>query len=106
MTCGIYSITHVSSGRSYIGSARNIERRWRAHKTRLKHNKHHSQYLQNAWNKYGQDAFSWMVIEQCDELVLMQREQHYLNHRPAFNVALFAGAPMLGRRQAVSLRAR
>lgn len=61
--CSIYAITHSDSGKQYIGSSVNYRDRWRKHKYELRHNKHHCQYLQNAWNKYGEAAFIFSVIE-------------------------------------------
>lgn len=61
--CFIYAITHVESGRRYIGSTVNVTERWIRHKSHLKHNKHHCNYLQNAWNKYGKDTFVFSVID-------------------------------------------
>ena len=31
MTCGIYKIENKESGKVYIGSSKNIEKRWEAH---------------------------------------------------------------------------
>lgn len=36
MTSGIYKITHLPTGRIYVGSSNNIERRWQAHQTALR----------------------------------------------------------------------
>lgn len=63
---GIYSITNTINGKRYIGMSNNIKIRWRNHKTELKKNKHHSSKLQNAWNKYGKDAFKFEVLHEVD----------------------------------------
>lgn len=60
---GIYSITNSVNGKIYIGYASNIRSRWSYHKNRLDRNTHDNAYLQNAWDKYGKDAFSFSVIE-------------------------------------------
>ena len=60
---GIYAITCQPTGRLYVGSALNIERRWSEHRKILKPGKHHSQRLQRAWNKYGADAFTFSITE-------------------------------------------
>lgn len=62
MKC-IYAIRHIDSGKCYVGSAVDRRRRWAYHKNQLRNGKHHSQYLQNAWNLYGESAFDWIVIE-------------------------------------------
>lgn len=61
--CFIYAITHTESGRRYIGSTVNVSERWIRHRSHLKHNKHHCNYFQNAWNKYGKDAFTFSIVD-------------------------------------------
>src|ERR1700761_525414 len=62
-TCLIYKIERLETGDAYVGSTVNQTERKSQHYTRLKHNKHHSRHLQNAWNKYGANAFGFGVIE-------------------------------------------
>jgi len=54
---GIYRIVNIVTGKVYVGSAININKRWSIHKLRLKENKHHSIKLQNSVNKHGIDNF-------------------------------------------------
>jgi len=78
---GIYAIVHIKSGRHYIGSSRNIYHRWRIHKSELRRGVSNSRYLQNAWNKYGEAAFHFKVIEAClkDPIMLVAREQYWID---------------------------
>jgi group I intron endonuclease len=77
---GIYRILNLVTGLFYIGSAATILSRWANHKSRLKKNTHDNIYLQRAWNKYGEEAFKFEVIEEIqDENQLIQREQFYLD---------------------------
>lgn len=93
---GIYSITHTASGRQYIGSSVCIYQRWRKHKQALKRGKHHSVYLQRAWNKYGADEFQFCIIEHCELEKLKEREQYFLDTcNPKFNGAKSANSPVL-----------
>ncbi|MGH7974730.1 MAG: GIY-YIG nuclease family protein [bacterium] len=59
----VYSITHKESGRIYVGSAIDIYHRWARHKHDLIYNKHDNKRLQNFWNKYGEDAFEFKILE-------------------------------------------
>lgn len=77
MPTGIYKIIHTESGRYYIGSSINIEKRWWKHKNDLKNGDHHSIYLQRLWNKYGEDAFEFQIFEETTDLI--QREQELLD---------------------------
>lgn len=77
--CGIYRIINTVTGLSYIGSAKNFERRYRSHLSDLRLNRHHSSKLQNSWNKYGEANFEFVVIECCAECDLLVREQHWID---------------------------
>lgn len=62
-TSGIYQIFCVPISRGYVGSSKNISSRWYSHRNLLKNNKHPNKYLQNSWNKYGEYAFVFKVLE-------------------------------------------
>jgi len=64
MTSGIYVIKNLSNSKVYVGSSKNLETRWKIHKLRLTKNKHENQYLQNSWNKYGENCFQFELIEE------------------------------------------
>lgn len=80
MASGIYRIRNIHSGKCYVGSAVNIEARWRVHKHDLNHGAHHSVSLQRAWSKHGSVSFVFEVIETVDDTtLLLEREQYYLS---------------------------
>jgi group I intron endonuclease len=89
---GIYEIVNTLNGKRYVGSAVNFTARWREHQRQLRGGKHHSRYLQRAWNKHGPDAFEFRQIETCSQDQLLVREQFALDAmRPAYNIAKVAG---------------
>jgi group I intron endonuclease len=95
MSTGIYKISNTFNGKFYIGSAVNIEKRWRTHKTNLAQGKHHSRHLQSAWNKYGAGAFEFSVIEACSVFALIFREQHFIDTLcPEYNISHTAGSSL------------
>lgn len=55
---GVYSIQNNVSGKMYVGSSKDIYRRWKEHKRYLNNHKHHSMDLQNDWDKQGEKDFS------------------------------------------------
>lgn len=97
MKSGIYEIKNKHNGHRYIGSSLNIDRRWHDHKHLLTCGNHHSSYLQNAWNKYGEDAFEFSIIELCFPWVLTSREQYFFKtYHPEYNVSKDTLRPMMG----------
>lgn len=61
---GIYCIECIETNTKYIGQTyENFYRRWIFHKWNLKNNHHSNTYLQNAWNKYGENNFKFYPIE-------------------------------------------
>jgi group I intron endonuclease len=75
--CGVYKITHIASGKSYIGISKDIYRRWVQHKSWV-NTKARRSAIYAAMQKYGIDAFSWQIIEQCCADDLEHREQHWI----------------------------
>src|SRR5690242_10297454 len=83
---GIDQIRHVASGKVYIGSAVDIQRRWRYHKGELKRDTHHNQILQRTWRKYGPDAFVFDVLQViADKGTLVRIEQEWLDRVRPFD---------------------
>lgn len=85
---GIYKIENTINKKIYVGSAKNFIERWGWHKKDLRRNDHHNRKLQNAWNKYGEDAFVFEILETVEDLtILIQREQHWMDTlKPHYNL--------------------
>lgn len=82
---GIYCIENIETGKKYIGQSVDIENRWNLHKQQLKGNRHYNKYLQRAWNKYGENAFTFSVLEKCEEKQLDEKERYYISLYKAFS---------------------
>lgn len=109
---GIYAIRNTISGRCYIGSATNIDARWRVHRCILKRGTHHSSWLQRSWNKHGPDRFVFEVLEFVeDRTKLIEREQFWLENLKGFweaggyNICPVAQS-RLGRRHSAETKAK
>ena len=77
---GIYKIVNKINDKYYVGSSKDVVNyRWYYHKYDLRKNVHHNDHLQNAWNKYGENAFNFVVVEKVDEKDLLLIEQKYLD---------------------------
>ena len=95
-TSGIYEIVNRHNGHAYIGSSSDIPRRWREHKSYLNKGRHINKHLQNAWILYGQAGFIFSIIEECEESLLLTREQYYIDTlSPEYNICVVAGKPRL-----------
>ena len=77
-SAGIYAIYCVLSDRVYIGSSKNIYRRWKEHQNSLKKGKHCNFYLQDSWNKHGEKFFVFHILEICKEENLLKREHEFI----------------------------
>lgn len=92
MISGIYVIRHRESGKQYVGSSRDIERRWELHRGSLRRGDHHSILLQRAFNKYGFAAFEFAIVEivHADD-DLLTREQAWIDTASEYNICRVAG---------------
>lgn len=105
MASGIYQIRNQVNGNRYIGSAVNIRKRWQEHVSGLRNRRHHSRYLQRAFDKYGESAFLFEVLERVEPEALVAREQHFLDVlAPEYNIASTAGSQLGCRRSLESRR--
>lgn len=96
MISGIYKIKNIKTGKYYIGSAVNLKKRWKFHLFELRKGIHGNKYLQRAYNKYGEDAFKFEVLETVlftDYLV--ELEQKYIDElNPEYNLSPTAGSQL------------
>lgn len=63
----IYKIINLTNAKFYVGSTIKAKERFRTHRRKLRAGKHHCPHLQQAWNKYGEDAFVFKVIAVVDD---------------------------------------
>jgi group I intron endonuclease len=96
MTCGVYRVLNLINGRCYVGSSKNVAKRIRDHRLRLGLGSHANPRLQAGWNKYGEDAFTFEVLEECERDDLEAVEQKYIYEfgahypRGGYNIREFA----------------
>jgi group I intron endonuclease len=92
MISGVYKISSITKPeRCYIGSTKNLYKRWEQHLVMLNDNKHHSKKLQRHYNKYGKADFQFTLIVGCDINDLISTEQYFIDiYKPYFNGSLKA----------------
>jgi group I intron endonuclease len=76
---GVYQILCVPTGKIYVGSSVDLRQQWYAHLSLLRKGNHHNHHLQNAWNKYGENKFSFTVLALAKPDNLLQVEQKWLD---------------------------
>jgi len=81
----IYKITNKHNGKFYIGSTNCIKKRWRNHLCKLRQGKHENSYLQQAWDKYGETAFEFSIVEEVMNNNRIEREIYYLNETKCYD---------------------
>lgn len=100
MEAGVYKIMNNANGKCYIGSSIDLHQRRLQHFAALKYNKHINKHLQNAYNKYGVDAFDFSILEVVEitdniKEVLLSREQFWIdNINPEYNILPVAGSTL------------
>ena len=83
----IYKIYCLSNYKIYIGSSMNVSKRWQYHIQDLKKGSHRNNYLQHAWNKYGEENFVFSIIETIeDKNELVNREQYWMDYYQSHNL--------------------
>lgn len=69
---GIYKITKISNGKSYIGQSNDIERRF------IEHQGKNELAIDKAIQKYGYKAFTYEIIEECNLNELDEKEIYWI----------------------------
>ena len=94
---GIYGIVNKTNGKVYVGQTgeRFLRRYWH-HQWKLRDNSHDNMYLQNAWNKYGEDNFEYVVLEVTNDSSLLDELEikyidYYKKNNLSYNMLLGGG---------------
>jgi group I intron endonuclease len=98
---GIYQITNIVTRKIYIGSTKDyFKKRWYQHRYELKNKRHGNQYLQRAWDKYGENTFTFSILEEgVPYEKLYDREQFWIDTTNCtdpeigYNIAKLAANP-------------
>lgn len=98
---GVYCIYCKTTNKKYIGSTVNtFSKRRSQHLYLLNKLKHHSPKLQRAWNKYGNNSFSFYVIEvlqRSEKSLIREREKYWMDLLDTFNKGLNCSEKTEGR---------
>lgn len=88
---GVYAIENIKNNKMYIGKSKNIDKRWKRHKSTFKNesewNKEAYKYpLYEDMRKLGLENFRFFIVEECKEDILDKTEVFYINMlNPEYN---------------------
>lgn len=84
---GVYAIKNMLTGQLYIGSAKSLKDRWKAHRSALRARTHHNRLLQRDFDRYGLEVFDWFPVAYCAPECVLAEEQSFLDHlKPTYNL--------------------
>ena len=83
---GIYRITNTITGDFYIGSSKNVKKRWADHKCKSTWNKCPNNPMYIDMRKYGVDKFDFEILIEAEESFLKEKEQKFIEKlNPIYN---------------------
>jgi group I intron endonuclease len=110
---GVYAIVNKVDGKLYVGSSKDLRRRWRNHLRELQSSKHSNDHLQRAFSKYGEDAFEFRILQDvASEEELIPAEQYWLDftrcydRRYGYNIDPAADRSVISFETAAKISAR
>ena len=84
--CGVYKITNTITGDFYIGSSKDVKRRWGEHKRPYVWNRYPNNPLYLDIQKYGTDKFDFQILEEVEIEQLKETEQQFIEMlKPTYN---------------------
>ena len=84
--CGIYKITNTVTGDFYIGSSKDVRRRWVSHKCKSVWNNNPNSQLYQDMKKYGVDKFEFEILAEVEADKLKETEQKFIEAlKPTYN---------------------
>lgn len=85
MSTGVYRWFCRVSTKSYVGGAYvSLHRREYEHRLALNSNTHFNKHLQHAWNRYGELAFEFQVLVECQPAEVLGLEQYWIDGLQAY----------------------
>ena len=83
---GVYKITNTITGDFYIGSSKDVKRRWAEHKCQSTWKNNPNNPLYQDMRKYGVEKFDFEVLAEVEESKLKETEQKFIELlNPTYN---------------------
>ena len=82
----VYKITNTVTGDFYIGSSKDVKKRWREHKYQSTWKQHPNNQMYIDMRKYGIDKFEFEIIAEVEVEKLKEKEQQIIETlKPTYN---------------------
>ena len=82
----VYKITNTITGDFYVGSSKDIKRRWAEHKWPSVWKKYANKQLYQDMKKYGVDKFIFQILAEAEPGQLKEMEQQFIEKlKPVYN---------------------
>lgn len=85
---GIYGIHNKANDKWYVGQSNNIRKRnlyeLRNLRNGVFHYNNSNNHIVQAWQKYGENAFEWVVLEECEIDKLDEREIFWIREKDSY----------------------
>ena len=83
---GVYRITNIITGDFYIGSSKNVKKRWANHKCPSNWKINFNKQLYKDMEKYGVGSFELQILEEVEPEKLKKVEQQFIETlNPTYN---------------------
>ena len=83
---GIYKITNTITNDFYIGSSKDVKKRWKEHKCPSYWNRYSNNPMYLDMQKYGVDKFVFEVLAEVEADSLKEKEQYFIETlKPTYN---------------------
>ena len=83
---GVYKITNTITGDFYIGSSKDVKRRWREHKKPSSWKRYSNNPMYLDMQEYGKDKFDFQILAEVEPEHLKEKEQYFIELlKPAYN---------------------
>ena len=83
---GVYKITNTVTNDCYIGSSKDVKKRWTAHKSPSRWNENPNISLYRDMQKYGVDKFDFQILANVESEHLKEAEQQFIEKlKPTYN---------------------
>ena len=84
--CGVYKIINTITGDFYIGSSKNVKKRWTTHKCPSVWKRYPNNIMYLDMQKYGIDKFEFEIIAEVEIEQLKEKEQQFIETlKPTYN---------------------